>query len=248
MRLKLIACKVLFREISRIACHSPNFVDITWMRQGYHNTPDLLRERVQEQIDRIDAGDDPFTCPEGPEDFDAILLGYGLCSNGVVGLSSKRYPLVIPRGHDCITFLLGSKERYRTLFDSKSGGIYWYSAGWCENVIMPGQRRQEKEYDIYLEKYGEENAEYLMEAEKHWYKEYKAAVYISQEEEVGDRYEQETREAADFLKWDFWKEKGDLSLMEAFLDGDWDEERFLVIPPGGTLEPSYGDSVIQLKK
>ena len=85
MRLKVIACKVLFREISLLAAHNPNFVDITWMRQGYHQTPDLLRKTVQEQIDRIDAGDDPCTCNNGMGEFDAILIGYGLCSNGIAG-------------------------------------------------------------------------------------------------------------------------------------------------------------------
>jgi hypothetical protein len=50
MRLKLIACKVLFREISLLASQCGNFVDITWMRQGYHRTPDLLRSTVQEQL------------------------------------------------------------------------------------------------------------------------------------------------------------------------------------------------------
>ena len=63
-----------------------------------------------------------------PPKYDAILIGYALCSNGVVGLTSRRIPLVIPRGHDCITLLLGSKELYRDYFDSHRG-IYWYSSG-----------------------------------------------------------------------------------------------------------------------
>lgn len=247
MRLKVIACKVLFREISLLAAHNPNFVDITWMRQGYHQTPDLLRKTVQEQIDRIDAGDDPCTCNNGMGEFDAILIGYGLCSNGIAGLSSRKYPLVIPRGHDCITFFLGSKERYRRLFDSKSGGIYWYTAGWCENVRMPGRQRAEEEYRKYVEKYGEDNAQYLMETEQKWYRDYKAAVYVGDEKDGFPDYSAQTREAAEFLGWEFIQEAADDRLMADWLDGKWDEDRFLVVPPGSRVAPSYTENVITLE-
>ncbi len=243
-RYKLIACKVLFREISWLAAHAKNYIDITWMRQGYHRTPDLLRSTVQEQIDRIDAGDDPCTCNNETGDFDAILLGYGLCSHGIVGLRSQKYPLIIPRGHDCITFFLGSKERYRTLFDARSGGSYWYTAGWCENVMMPGRRRTEAEYNHYLEKYGEENAAYLMETEQKWYKEYKAAIYIGNPDDGFPDYSGETREAAEFLGWEYVEEPADLSLLEDLIGGNWDPGRFLIVPPGQTIRPSYDEDIL----
>ncbi len=243
-RYKLIACKVLFREISLLAAQCENYIDITWMRQGYHRTPDLLRATVQEQIDRIDAGDDPCTCNNEIGDFAAILLGYGLCSNGVVGLRSQKYPLVIPRGHDCITFFLGSKERYRALFDACSGGAYWYTAGWCENVLMPGRQRTTAEYNHYLEKYGEENATYLMETEQKWYQEYKAAIYIGNPGDGLPDYSQQTREAADFLGWDYVEESADLCLLDDLLQGKWEQERFLIVPPGQTIRPSYDADII----
>ncbi|MBP7401914.1 MAG: DUF1638 domain-containing protein [Clostridia bacterium] len=247
MRLKLIACKVLFRELSMLAAQCGNFIDITWMRQGYHRTPELLRETVQQQIDRIDAGDDPCTCCNEIGDFDAVLLGYGLCSNGIVGLHSERYPLVVPRGHDCITFFLGSKERYRTLFDMRSGGTYWYTAGWCENVMMPGRRRTELEYKRYLDKYGEENAEYLMETEQKWYRDYKAAVYVGNSGDGFPDYAGETRDAAEFLGWDFDQEPSDMGLMRDMLDGKWDDERFLVVPPGRRIASSYDERIIMVE-
>ena len=76
MRLKVIACKVLFRELSLIASASKNFIDITYMRQGFHDEPDLLRERVQHEIDKVDSGEDWYTCkPHIDKDFDASLLG-----------------------------------------------------------------------------------------------------------------------------------------------------------------------------
>ena len=53
MRLKIIACKALFRELSYLAALSENAVDITWMRQGFHSTPDKLRVLLQKEIDEI---------------------------------------------------------------------------------------------------------------------------------------------------------------------------------------------------
>jgi len=86
-------------------------MDITWMRQGYHNYPDQLKSWLQKEIDAIEAGRDHHTAARReedgqtgvPDDFDAITLGYGLCSNAVAGLSAGRHRLVIPRAHDCIT-------------------------------------------------------------------------------------------------------------------------------------------------
>ena len=65
------------------------------------------------------------------DDFEAILIGYGLCSNGIMGISSNKYKLVIPRAHDCITFLLGSKEKYSKYFTDMPG-TYWYTMSWIE--------------------------------------------------------------------------------------------------------------------
>lgn len=44
MNLKLIACKVLCRELSYLTAQSPNFIDASYLRQGLHNTPEKLRD------------------------------------------------------------------------------------------------------------------------------------------------------------------------------------------------------------
>ena len=113
MRLQFIVCKVLQREAYLCAARSANVVDVVLMPQGLHNEPDELRRRVQEELNRItDVQDRPY---------DASLLGYGLCSNGIVGIEAK-IPTVVPRGHDCITLLLGSKERYRVSLQKTTVG------------------------------------------------------------------------------------------------------------------------------
>lgn len=251
MRLKLIACKVLAREIGEISAISKNIIDITWIRQGYHNEPDKLRDILQQAIDRIDENDDPFTytgdCGDSSVEnakIDYILLGYGLCSNGVVNISSKKYSIVIPRAHDCITLFLGSKERYRKLFDGYNGQAYWYTPGWIENTPMPSRYNRDALLAEYTEKYGEENALYLLETENSWYRDYKFAAYIPAVNPLYPDYRDFTKEAADFFEWQFVEEQGDNSLLQEFLDGNFDEKKFLIVPPNKYAIPSYDEETI----
>ncbi len=162
----IIGCKVMWRELCHFAAASKNWFDFRFLPWGLHSEPSELRVEVQKAIDAT------------PEDtYDAILLGYGLCSNGLMGIRARHTPLVIFRGHDCITCFLGSKERYRAYFDRKPG-TYWYTPGWIENHRAPGRQRYEDARKHYAEKYGEDNADYLMEMEQDWFRKYTTAAYI----------------------------------------------------------------------
>ena len=254
MRLKLIACKALFRELSYLAALSGNSVDITWMRQAYHNHPEQLRTWLQREIDLIESGEDPHTIlldggdgQEGvPGDFDAILLGYGLCSNAVTGLTARRHRLVIPRAHDCITLFLGSKERYAALFRELPGS-FWYTASWIENTQMPGRASHDRQVKRYEEAgYDEETIEYLL-TETGGLNNYTRAAYIAMPYLDNEKYARVTREAADFFGWQYHEIQGDMGLMGRFLSGDWNEEDFLVLEPGETAAQSVDDKIIAKK-
>lgn len=248
MRLKLIACKVLYREISLLSYNSKNIIDVTYLRQGFHNTPEKLKALLQSEIDRLDSGDDIYSYEPrnrvGNDDFDAILIGYGLCSNAILGLKSKKYKLVIPRAHDCVTLFIGSKERYKEYFDSKRGGIYWYSGGWIDQTLMPSSERVDYLKKTYAEKYGEENAEFLLEAEQGWLKEYDSCTFVNWDELTNDDYIRYTKQSADYLKWSFDVLEGDSGLMKDFLNGNWNEKDFLIVPPEKEIAASYDESII----
>jgi hypothetical protein len=222
MRLQFIVCKVLQREAYLCAGRSTNIVDIVLMPQGLHNEPDKLRSELQKTLRQTaDIRGDPY---------DATLLGYGLCSNGLVGLECS-IPMVVPRAHDCITLLLGAKETYKGYFDTHAG-IYWYSAGWIEHSLQPGKERFEKTRREYVEKYGEDNAQYLMEMEQKWMTEYSWATYIDWNLPMSDQYRQYTRECAEYLKWNYDEVKGNSCLIQKLVDGKWDDSAFLVVQPG----------------
>jgi len=251
LRLKVIACKALFRELSLLATHSPNVVDFTWISWGMHDLIGQLFPTLDNEIRAIDSGKDYRTSyPPFDQPFDAILLGYGLCSNGIVGLSSATCPLVIPRAHDCITLFLGSKERYRQLFD-ENGGTYWFSSGWIENSPMPGKKRHDMMVAQYAKKYGLERAEELVCLYEEWQENYTRLGKINwaefADEEFTRHHDELAQNCARELGWTLEEQEGDSSLLHDFIAGNWDEERFLVVPPGKKVKATYGDDIIAYK-
>jgi hypothetical protein len=197
-------------------------VDIVALPQGLHEEPDKLRQEVQKAVKRTE--------DVSGRKYDATILGYGLCSNGIVGLSCD-IPLVVARAHDCITLILGSKERYREYFDSHTG-VYWYSTGWIQTDSQPGKDRYERTLAEYEEKYGADNAAYLMEMEQNWMKEYNRAVYVDWSLAGGEDEKRFTKQCADYMNWEYDELAGDKSLIQRLVDGQWDSEDFLVVEPG----------------
>ena len=79
--------------------------------------PVKMRDALQAIIDRITA------------DTETIILGYGLCSMGVIGLRARHSRLVIPRRDDCIAILLGSRSAYLKEFEREPGTYFYQKAG-----------------------------------------------------------------------------------------------------------------------
>ena len=231
MRLQFIACKVMQKEAYLCAARSSNVIDIVFMKQGLHNEPDNLRAEVQKALD--------VTCDSNGRQYDATLLGYGLCSNGIVGLTSK-IPLVVPRGHDCITLLLGSREKYQDYFDTHPG-VYWYSPGWIDTDALPSKQRYEKLLEEYEKKFGPENARYLIETEHNWIEKYNYATYIDWGFPEAKKEKKFTRQCAEHLGLKYDEVKGSASLLQRLFDGDWDSDDFLVVEPGKTIAEDIGN-------
>ena len=245
MKLKLIACKALARELSYLCALSDNIIDVTWIRQGYHSMPEKLNELLQEEIDKIESGFDAHTnAVADGGDFDAIVLGYGLCSKATLGLKTKSHKLIIPRAHDCITLMLGSKERYEQYF-REMPGTYWYSASWIENTDMPCEASMMHMKAFYeSEGYDEDAIEYLME-EVVTPVGYKTAAYVDMPVREQEKYKAFTREAAEYFGWNYCEVEGKLSLMEQLITGNWDPEAFLVLEPGETAKQNYGKEILE---
>ncbi len=250
MYLKLIACKVLQREIASLVCGCPNTIDVTMMKQGYHETPEILRKKLQEEIDRIDENEDPHTNDLDECRLDGILMGYGLCSNAVAGLRSKKYPIIIPRAHDCATLVMGSKETYRQYFDTYKGS-YFYTSGWLELGAALGTEEEQlnRKRLEFMEKYEDEDTvEYLLEMEREMIKNYRCITYVEWPELADARMAGRAKEMADSRGWIYHHMEGKNTLLADLLNGNWDRERFLVLEPGETAAPSYDEQIIKGKQ
>jgi hypothetical protein len=243
MRLKLIACEIFYREICAVVARSVNQIDIEFLPKGLHDIGQpAMSARLAEAVAAVDESH-----------YEAILLGYALCSNGLLGLRARSIPLVIPRAHDCITLFLGSKERYLEYFQNNPG-VYFKTSGWVERGeglvqnwpdAIQNRAGMTQTYEQLVAKYGEDNARFLYEQLGNMTRNYTKLTFIEMGVEPDDRFERHTQSEAAERGWKFEKLAGDMGLIQSLADGPWDEDHFLVVPPGHRVAVRYDEKIIQ---
>ncbi len=243
MRLRAIACDVVARPVYLCAARSPHVVDVTLYRRGLHNEPANLREQLQAAIDATPSG------------YDAIVLGYGLCGGATAGIEARDIPVVLPRAHDCITLFLGARERYA---EETTGATatYWYVNDQLErgNDDRAGTSGlaigSDTDADIdatragYVEKYGEDNADYLMEVLGGWKAHYGRAAFVTMGVADETASAAIARDEAERRGWAFEIVEGSMILLRRLIDGDWERD-MLVLQPGERLAMSWDDDVVK---
>jgi len=244
VRLKLIACEIFYRELCAAVARSTNQVDVEFLPKGLHDIGQVgMSSRLKESLDAVDESK-----------YDAVALGYALCSNGLIGLTARNVPLVIPRAHDCITLFLGSKERYLDYFQTHPG-VYFKTSGWIERGeglsqygedSIQHQAGMTQTYDDLVTKYGEDNARFLYDQLGDMTRNYSGLTFIEMGIEPDDRFERQAREEAARRGWNFEKLAGDMTLLQRLVDGPWNEDRFLVVPPGGRVAASFDEKIIKV--
>lgn len=247
MFFKVIACEIAFREVCHVAARSKHLLDLDFLTQGHHENPAAGREDIQQRIDAAPAGK-----------YDAILLGYGLCSNILTGLTASHTPLVIPRAHDCITFFLGSKERYQEMFASHPG-TYYYTSGWLECPRRRGKELSEamqsflpeplsggmeSTFAAWVAKYGEDEARFLLQEMSRWTDAYSHGTLIDFEFTRDLDLPAQVKEICATRGWQYEAVDGDLSLFQRWIEGEWDSADFLVVQPGETIVATHDDGII----
>ena len=239
MRFKLISCEVLFREMGHACAHSPHRVDLEFLPKGLHDLGGKpMAAKIQEAVDRTGEGV-----------YQAILLGYGLCGNGLVGLTARHTRLVLPRAHDCIALLMGSHARYQAYFDGNPG-TYYRSTGWLER----GQGLQQlthhtlgfdESLDALVRQYGEDNGRYLYEEMTRYRAQYRKLTFIETGLEAGGEFIAEAAAEARDKGWSFERLPGDLAWLGRLVEGAWTEAEFVVAEPGQRIVASYDNRVVK---
>ena len=243
MQLKLISCEVLYREMCALVARSPHQVDVEFLPKGLHDIGCArMRERLQAAVDQVETSK-----------YDAILLGYALCGNGLVGLEARGIPLVLPRGHDCITLFLGGRRRYLDYFNEHPG-VYFKTTGWMERgedttnqLSIQSQTGLNATFEELRAKYGEDNARFLYEQLSNHTRNYCQITFIEMGVEPGPKFERRAREQAEERGWRFEMVRGALSLISRLVNGDWNIDDFLLVPPGGRIAAAYDDRIVRLE-
>lgn len=243
---KVLACKIFQRELAQVMVNCPNALDITFMRQDLHVSPNLLRDALQKEIDLIESGNDLHTNERRFGEMEAILLGYGLCSNALAGIKSSRLPLVIPRAHDCITMFMGSKERYADYFE-KVKGTFFYNQSWLDLGVDIGQSDIERKRNEYMEQFDgdEDTVEYLLDIDREMLKNYHYVTYITWPGMDNAGGIERAKQIAAEAGMELLHYEGSNRLMADFVNGNWNEEDFLILQPGEELQPSFDHLVIK---
>ncbi len=223
----VIACEALARPVYFYAAQSPHRINLTLQKIGLHDRPTNLRDHIQKLIDQTSA-----------DEYDAILLTYGLCGRAIDGLISRDLPLVIPRAHDCITLYLGSRDAY-TEQQNNQPGTYWYSQDYLERSGRYGENMAlgsalpsdlNNTYEAYVLNNGEENAKYLMETLSGWQQHYTRAVLFETEFGVDEEIRQKVNAEAHNNGWQLETVQSNFQLIKKQIFGEWDQD-FLVVPP-----------------
>ncbi len=242
MKLKLISCEVLYREMCAAVARSPHQVDVEFLPKGLHDLGGpAMRQRLQQLVDGVDAAA-----------YEAVLLGYGLCGNGIAGLTARVLPLVVPRAHDCIALLMGGRDRYQHYFESNPG-VYYRSTGWLERgenleqetmQVVRNRTGAGHTLEDLIARYGEDNGRYLFDQLYAYQRSYRQLTYIATRLEPDGSFEQRARDEAARRGWNFDLVAGDLGLFERLVAGNWDEADFLVVPPGWRVTATYDGLVL----
>jgi hypothetical protein len=154
----------------------------------------------------------------------------------VAGIRTDRHTLVILRTDDCIAMVLGSYAAYQREQGSNPG-TYYLTRGWIQSGGHPLH-----EYRDYVERYGDETADMLMET---LYRHYSRLCLIGFSEEELDECRPEAKRIAEFceqkLGMAYEERLGSDALIQHWLDSAADpsarSEDLVVIPPGQVVDP-----------
>lgn len=207
----VIACRVMQAELDRLVVEDAP-VEIRYLDQNLHRTPEKMPALIQAEIDAV-------------ADYAGhIVLGYGLCSNGIVGATAVNQPLCVPRAHDCITLMLGSRRAYHQAF-SKRSGTYYLTAGWVAEQKDPlGQMENE-----YVPRMGREMAEWgIREELLH----YTHIVLINTRGGDIEDLRARAKANAEFLDKTYEEIAGSDQLFRKILFGPYGPEDFVCFAPG----------------
>lgn len=193
----------------------PPNIELKVLSFSFHLAPKKLHQAIKEVIKLTDE----------ERRFNKILLGYGLCSNAVLGLKSNTSQIVIPKMHDCINILMGSSHRF-IKEQKEHSGTFYLSKGWIKHGEDPLSVLQQK--PLWTKKYDKKSMEKIT---YEVIKNYERIVFIDTNQEKLDYYLSYSQQVADYFNLKMEVIQGSLNILKKLMFGPHDED-FCVLEPG----------------
>lgn len=121
MRLGIVACDILKKEIEHLTRDDPDFVVREYLEFALHVYPEDMRVKIEDTVNALKG------------QVDAVLLGYAVCSS-LQGLTEAlEVPSVMLEGADCIDALMGTDDY---VAEKKNCTGTWFSTpGWADQGV-----------------------------------------------------------------------------------------------------------------
>ncbi|MEE0777010.1 MAG: DUF1638 domain-containing protein [Bacillota bacterium] len=217
-RYMMLACELIEDEVHAIMeRHELNY-PILFLPPDLHLLPKKLNEYLQDIINRI-------------QNVDYLILPMGRCGNGTLGLKSDHATLILPKCEDCVNLLL-SKDSLKV---NRPKYSMFFTDGWLRNGASANH-----EYERVVEQYGQERANMVMEM---MYAGYKYFSLIDTGAYDKDMARKKLAPLVDTLGTIEVNElPGPYGILEKMLTLDFDEENFVMIPPGVAVTEQHFES------
>jgi len=206
----MIACQNIQDEITDTMRNAGLNYPVLYLAAGTHDTPDKMRATLQTMIDSLTG-------------IDYLILPMGRCGNATVGLKSNRFSLVLPKCEDCINLVL-SKDSLKV---NRPKGTFFFTDGWLRSSMSA-----RKEYDRTVKKYGEEQADLVMNM---IYGGYQHFALLDTGLYDLDRAKSQLEPLAKVVSVDFPIIPSPYGVLKKMVKLEFENDNFVVIPPGKTV-------------
>jgi len=211
----IIACRTIADELNialkETGCEYP----VLWIDSGLHINPESLKKRLQEELDSL-------------KGIEQVLLAFGYCGNALLGLKANNFRMIFPRADDCITILLGSRDKRKEI--SGEMGTYFLTKGWLDY-----ERNIWAEYRDSVKRMGREKTDRIY---KLLLKHYERLGIIETGAYNLEDFLKTTEIISRELKLKHQVIPGTLAYLKKLLTGPWDSE-FVLIKPGEEISISH---------
>lgn len=209
----LVACETIEDEIKSAMNRLGLDYPVVWLEGGLHNTPERLRNRINEVFLEVEG-----QC-------ETLIFTLGYCGGGVSELHTGSFTTILPLADDCISILLGSMEARKAASQKPT---YFITDGWMrhENNIVTSYHRT-------VEKYGVARADRINAM---MLKNYERLGLVDTGTYDLSSAKDKVAVLADKLNLSVEKLPGDYCWLDKLLLGPYDDHsRFLIIPPDSEL-------------